>query len=542
METTVLLPLVETACRHLLSLQDRDPYSPAYGCFDRRYWGWKLIDSPEATFQRNVYPLAWYLKNSKVSTAFKEILFDSVSAGLRYASTIQHKDGSFDQAFPNEHSFGATAFLLHPMFEAFHIVSDRLPDSARNQYRHTFRRAAEFLCTHKETHGHIANHLAGGALSLHVAADFFSEPGFASSADALIERILAHQSPEGWFTEYEGADPGYQSLCMYYLAQVYHLHPTPELRSALERSVQFLAYFIHPDGTYGGEYGSRRTAIYYPGGLALLAGEFPLAASMTRFMLNSIAERRTVTVQDVDVGNLAPLLTSYLPALDAMILDNNSLPSLPCEQDSVSRDFPEAGLFVRSTQRYYAVLGASNGGVLKVFDRDRRALVWNDAGYVGQDLKGRWLTTQLTVLKRSVTMDKNSIIVEAPFYVMRREFPDPWRFVLLRLLNLTVMRSITLGNWVKAVLANLLIVGKKQLPLRLKRRVAFLPEAVQIHDVVQADGSLKLDWLSYGKPFVSIHMASARYFENEHPAHRNGEQVPVESLNEGEFLETRVSI
>jgi hypothetical protein len=223
-------------------------------------------------------------------------------------------------------------------------------------------------------------------------------------------------------------------------------------------------------------------------------------------------------------------------------MDNNSLPSLPCEQDSVSMDFPEAGLFVRSTRRYYAILGTSNGGVLKVFDHDRRALVWNDAGYVGQDLKGRWLTTQLTVLKRSVTMDKNSITVEAPFYVMRREFPDPWRFLLLRLLNLTVMRSIVLGNWVKAVLANLLIVGKDQLPLWLKRRIVFLPEAVQIHDLVQADGSLKLDWLSYGKPFVSIHMASAKYFENEHPANLAGEQVPVEPLNDGNFFEAQVTI
>jgi len=76
METTVLLPLVETACRHLLSAQDRDPFSAAYGCFDRRYWGWKLIDFPEATFQRNVYPLAWYWKNARVSAELEKTLID----------------------------------------------------------------------------------------------------------------------------------------------------------------------------------------------------------------------------------------------------------------------------------------------------------------------------------------------------------------------------------------------------------------------------------------------------------------------------------
>ena len=232
----------------------------------------------------------------------------------------------------------------------------------------------------------------------------------------------------------------------------------------------------------------------------------------------------------------------YHPDLDAMVPDESNLPLLPCEQDSVSVDFPDAGLFIRGTRHYFAVLGTSNGGVLKIFDRNERAMVWNDAGYVGQDLKGRWLTTQMTVLDRPTTVKKNYVAVEAPFYIIRREFPGPWRFLLLRLLNLTVMRSITLGNWMKVFLANLLIVGKKQLPLRLKRTVAFLPEAVQIRDVVQANGPLKLDWLSYGKPFVSIHMASAKYFENEHPASLDGEQVPVEHLNEENIFEMQVTI
>jgi len=104
------------------------------------------------------------------------------------------------------------------------------------------------------------------------------------------------------------------------------------------------------------------------------------------------------------------------------------------------------------------------------------------------------------------------------------------------------MRSIALGNWVKAVLANLLIVGKDQLPLRLKRAVTFSPESVQIQDETRIDSSIQLDWLSYGKPFVSIHMASAKYFENEHPASLDGKQVPVELLNERKVFETQVTI
>ena len=44
------------SCQRLLSQLNRDPATSTTGCFDRRYWGWKLTDFPEATFQRNVAP------------------------------------------------------------------------------------------------------------------------------------------------------------------------------------------------------------------------------------------------------------------------------------------------------------------------------------------------------------------------------------------------------------------------------------------------------------------------------------------------------
>ena len=102
---------------------------------------------------------------------------------------------------------------------------------------------------------------------------------------------------------------------MHYLAQIYILKPYEELRLALEKSLGFLVCFAHPDGTFGGEYGSRRTEIYYPGGMALLADKFPDAASLHKFMLSSFESRKTVTLADVDMGNTAPLLNSCILAL-----------------------------------------------------------------------------------------------------------------------------------------------------------------------------------------------------------------------------------
>ena len=238
---------LDQTARRLLSEQDRDPYSPTFGCFDRRYWAWKLVDFPEATFQRNVYPIA-FLFNDQQSKFFRSpALLSSYQAGWQYAIKIQHKNGSFDQAFPNEYSFGATAFLLHSLLETFFIVKEELDESVCVEIVPCFQKAASFLCHHDEKHGHIANHLAGAAIALFAAADLFKKSQYEKRGNLFLDRVLQHQSPEGWFLEYEGADPGYQTLCLYYLAKVFEKRPTNKLKTALDRALRFLSHFVQTD-------------------------------------------------------------------------------------------------------------------------------------------------------------------------------------------------------------------------------------------------------------------------------------------------------
>lgn len=544
MDSTALWQLYRLAGRRLLNVQDRDPYSLSIGCFDRRFWGWKLVDFPEATFQRNVYPLAWWLTHDEsLPPEFKRVVSAAVVNGLRFARQIQHRDGSFDQAFPNEHSFGATAFLLDPMLKAYSIIRGQCPDDLRESVEGGLRLAADFLCRHDEKHGFISNHLAGAALSLFSAAESFHEERFNLHATKLLDRVLDCQSPEGWFLEYDGADPGYQTLCMYYLAQIYRLQPSERLRGAIGRAVDFLAWFVHPDGTFGGEYGSRRTAVYYPGGLALLSGEFPLAASMTRFMVASVLEERTPNPATIDMGNLAPLLSNYALLIESDV-PGTSNPLLPWQQGDIQCDFPRSGLFARSTQRYYAILGASNGGVLKVYDRQKRSLLWNDGGYVGELGNGNLITTQMTDLQRYCESSPEQVLLEAPFFHLPRSLPGPLQFLLLRLLNLTVMRNLGLGNAIKRLLVGLLMQAKRRVPLVLVRNVLFGREQVFIRDTLRMEAEMDLRQLQFGRAFVSIHMASARYYESAETAATalESRSLPHETLRSEGVFEHQVTI
>ena len=508
---------VKTACRHLLSEQNRDFSTITYGCFDRRYWGWKLIDFPEATYQRNVYPLAWQLSNlENQECAEAKMLTESVIAGLDYATKIQHKDGSFDQAFPNEHSFGATAFLITPLLKAYKIIQDHVSFDFQQKIEQSLRKSADFLCLYNEEHGHIANHLAGASLSLFETASFFDEPRYRKRAKEILSLVIENQSSEGWYLEYEGADPGYQTLCMYYLAHIYEKNPTPELHHSLEKAVHFISHFLHPDGTFGGEYGARRTAIFYPGGVAILSKEFPLAYSITLAMFSSISKGNTVNLQDVDMGNFAPLLSNYICAVDASNqAQNKSAPALPREKEKLIADFPKAGIYLRGTKSYYAVLGVSNGGVLKIFDKERKESVWDGSGYIGKLSNRKLVSTQATLLGRSSTFSEEEISLKSDFYAVLHSLPTPFKFLLLRILNLSLMRSLWLGNLVKRILVKLLIGGKHTVELTLKRTVFFEDKQVIIKDYLAKSPTLKLEWLKFGHKFVSIHMASSRYYDGQ---------------------------
>lgn len=526
---------VRRAGRFLLSQQNRDPISPTCGCLDRRFWAWKLVDFPEATFQRNVYPLAWLLRQSS-NAEEQECLGHAVRVGLKYAFKIQHRNGSFDQAFPHEYSFGATAFLLESLLRAYQIVCDRLPPEERVVIEGGLRRAAGFLCDHDETHGHIANHLAGAAVALALSASTFKDNRHARRSEELLARVIGKQSPEGWFLEYNGADPGYQTLCLYYLASYQRLRPSPDLKEALDRAVAFLSWFIHPDGSFGGEYGSRRTAIFYPGGLALLSAHNPIARGMLARTFQAIVDGRAVTLDDVDVGNYAALLSNYLVAIEQTPTVLKADEPLPWETNG-SQDFQQAGLFVRSTPSYYAVFGANNGGVLKVFDRRSGRQLCNDGGYVGQLENGTRITTQVTKTPPECAIQLGNIVVTAPFYVLREPVPSPFLFLLLRILNLTLMRSVFLGNLVKNRLAQALILGANRVPLDLVRRVHFHSDRVIVEDQIRWHKRAAIRWLAYGVPFVSIHMASARYFDgSDVPVKDNRRTVDLAAVRAGQIV------
>ncbi|NMC46526.1 MAG: hypothetical protein GYA52_06790 [Chloroflexi bacterium] len=501
---------ITLACRRALNLQNQDVLSATCGCFDRRFWAWKLIDYPEATFQRLILPLCWHAQIESEPLLRKK--YDqAVYYGLKYAMEIQHKDGSFDQAYPHEHSFGATAFLLHPLQVAFEYLVPTLDQVDVTNFEKGLYRAAGFLADHEERHAFISNHLAGCALALLETGNYFNEPGFISRAEDLLSQIVEKQSPEGWYLEYEGADAGYQTLCMDYLAQFYRIKPSLSLLESLTRSVHFLSFFAHPDGTFGGEYGSRRTAVYYPGGLALLADEIPAAAGLHAFMLKSIERGTTVGVMDMDVGNLAPLLSSTM--LMHKIHSHLEEPqyTLPCHEDTTDQELSAAGLYIKGNRNYYSILGISNGGVYKVWNKKEGTLIHDDCGLLAYMQNGRRLTSQHTGSDSTFHRDGPRVDLTAPLIAFHPLDQSTGKFILLRLANLTLMRFSFFNELVKKRLAKLLVRPSHNKHLVRNMHIVYEKEKILVEETLSGRFLDQIERVTKASAFTSIHMAAARY-------------------------------
>src|SRR5262245_35899441 len=297
-----------------LSLMDRDAMSPTAGCCDRDYWAWKFADFPGARFQEALCALSFlYATEIDGNPYFHNArLLEWIGLGLRFWSSIQRRDGSFDEAYPFERSLAATAFTTFYVGEALEFLGDDLSSELRAGTQETMRRAGWWLARNDETHGFLSNHLAAAAAALHHVYRVTREKSFARRSQYFLDKIFDRQSSEGWYEEYGGADPGYQTHGSFYLVRVWQLTRDEQLMKSLRHSTAFLAHFAHPDGSLGGEYASRNTQTYYPAAFEMFASVDPAAAWIAETMRPSLANGSAAGLLGVDIQNYFPCLNNLV--------------------------------------------------------------------------------------------------------------------------------------------------------------------------------------------------------------------------------------
>lgn len=244
----------------ILTLLDRNVHSPTYGCFDRNFWHYKIIDFPSGMAQEFVLPLALAYDTNLPDNPFyqQSVIPQWVEAGILFAARSAHSDGSCDDYFPYERAGGAAAFSLLACIESYTRL--RLENKTALRF---FEKRADWLAHHQES-GRLTNHQALIVLCLELLSKLLQTSKWDRAKVQRLEQVLSWQSSEGWFQEYEGCDPGYHTLTISCLARIYQLRQDIRIKEALIKAVELASHFIHPDGSYGGEYTSRNTYNFFP--------------------------------------------------------------------------------------------------------------------------------------------------------------------------------------------------------------------------------------------------------------------------------------
>jgi hypothetical protein len=494
----------------VLSLFDRDPLSPTLGFGDRLHWGWKLTDFANGTFQGAANGLARLcacgLLPASMST---ESVIARIEEMIAAIAVMRRRDGSLEEAFPYESSFCVSALAAYDALAAIAVLDARLAPRRRDALLEAVAPAVHYVLKAKEGHGIITNHLSTGAAMLTRWHGLTGGGG--AAARKSVEAILRLQDDEGWFPEYGGADPGYQSLCMVYLADIDLLQPDWGLGPGLKRAVHFLSHFAHPDGSFGGVYGSRNTRFYYPAGIEQLAERDAEALALATHMRRAIGQRRVVDLAAMDESNVMPMFNAYGWAAQIHAQraadDGRPVPPLPClESGAIRRHFPAAGVLVDGGPDHYTVVNWRKGGVYSHFAKTGAVRI--DAGLVVADGKGRLFAAQGRTAQADV--DGDCLLIRSDLRQLAHPMPTPVKFIILRLLAISVLRIQVLRDLAKKLLVRMLITRRGDKIGENRRRIILGPDLSVIDD---PSCRTPVRVVTPARAFSSSHMASQGYWQ-----------------------------
>ena len=488
MISAVLSHEIRENANRVLSLLNKNPLDPLCGSFDREYWAWNFKDYPNMSLQSGIYLLAllWDTKFEGNHYYRNAYLLKNIRKALLFWSRYQKKNGSFDQCYYNEQSYGTTSYTLLAVLNTLFILEKELPNVELKSIRAAVGRASDFLLRNSEQYGAIANHQAQFMYTMLAIDLYIANPACRATHEKLAALMVTLQSEEGWFQEYDGMDAGYLSQTIYYLARCHEITGDKQLLSQLHKAVQFFTYFIHPGGSCGGVYGSRYNENFYPCGFALLKNHVPIAARVLGHCMRP--ENPGVQLSALDSENLIRVMTNYIETIRCGPIDDITKDELlPCEKPDTDILFSEAGVHIKGTHYYYALIAFKKGGCMSVYDKSRQVPIFIDPSYVVVFANGDRITNGIQQ-DSDYKITGNGIVLRARFASVCIPEYTPFKGFILRLLAFTVLRSITVNDWFKKILVRMLITGKTTAPATLTRSITCHEDQIEILDEIYLQG------------------------------------------------------
>ncbi len=469
----------------LLALLDRDETSQHFGCFDRNFWLHRNSDFPSAARQMGIQPLAHIWNDSRSSYYHNPQLLKWIIGSIKFTLTIQKSDGSYDEWYPGERGWaGPTAYILSAMAKTYEIVRLKIPSDLDLKIHENFRRSIRHLLYNEEKDV-LANHQALAIAAIAEARLLLGE------AVSDLNEIPAWHSfkkslhDEGWSLEYDGADPGYQTATLSFLARAHRACKSNQIVELIESQLEFIKYFFYPNGEFAGIIGSRSTSNLFVYGFEYWSSIFPMALALARASADSLIGRHAPSPKDQEDHYLIYRMGEFFEASVQAKASNQTRESdnilLPYEEKEADKKFPAAGLIVRGNNFYYLVLSVTKGGSLLVFSKLTKKLVFVSSGLYLQCGTKKWSSaianekTTLSILTKSLKVTGYMHEVKSPTFT-------PLTFVLFRIFMLLFSRSANSSILFKHQIRKALMTAKILSKISFSREIMFEEKSLCIND------------------------------------------------------------
>ena len=376
----------------LLGEWNRIGYSKNVGSLCREAWLYRFpAGFHPPTFQCAAYSLGRLFLFGHPDNPFRNSgpVLSALRSAVCFTRSLQHRDGSFPEWYPSQRSFCATSYITAYLA----MILPELGEDLAEEHRDWLFRSGRWIAGNLRDDS--SNQLAAAACALQFLSQWKKGEEFEPGKTRATDLLLARQHEEGWFSEYGGADPGYQSLTLDFLARIRSRSPSQRIDSGIMRGLEFLATAVLPDGTIPSVCSRRSTNFLMPFAIESLADRSPAADVLRRRLLAGISAGMLPTPSTVDPRYCAHL---FLPSfVDAAMQgtcraarENTRRGRAQADEiRETARVLPAARMACYSSRGLHAVISAFRGGAFQGFLEGEPPISLYDAGYAIR-VAGQW--------------------------------------------------------------------------------------------------------------------------------------------------------
>lgn len=496
-----VMPFVPRA----LAMLDQNPGSRSFGCWDRAFWQYRtLTNFPGSTWQQLMLPLAVIYDSERPDNpwAGDRTLLEAAVAGLDWWTRIQHPDGSFDEWYLNEHSYCPTAFTSAAAVQTLNILGERIPGALRERAVKALERAGAWLA--KRYNPSVMNQNLAAALTLYGLSRITRSAKWLRAAEEKYDRLRTNQHPEGWFSEYGGADLGYSTLALDMLASADAHKPHELVTYMAKRLIGFLSAVQGCGPGLAGRLGSRGTSHVFPYGAEHFATQFPEAAILASRWRAAYAAGELPGPEACDDRYFAYF---YLPQFTLAYARAGELKEVR-SLDTGDADLSGSGFYVKRGQEWSVIISRRLGGAIAVQTPGRPPIY--HLGYEARTRKDK-LYSSVQWCKRNIQPVTNQTVIVSgiPFERVSEGLPLVKWMVSFHIFT-KFLRFARVAELFQKEVKERLVRPAARIGLTLERHISFDENHLVVRDILRTGQDMPiLKWLGPTSA-IGVHSPSAR--------------------------------